>query len=290
MEDSESTSVLQPKSISAMKELLAQIEHIRALVLLCPNISNHVPTILLSSTHSFKSEWTLFQKSHSRFCWLAAACRQALVAPTTRGQLLWLAHGFGSAATINVDASSAPRSLPNQTLGRGAIEMKMDREEKRRKFHEALLSMLYPPPQQQEVEDEPVDTGLDLGLIPGDDELEEGNSSTSVDEDESAPQKLSRAQRKRLRKKKLKETASRRRKLIGPQLPSTDADSNDEEPPNLRDNAVEEESDAGIHNPEFVSPGEQLACTAQNKLKRRRMAKRLGQSTVNCSSFPNTDS
>lgn len=38
--------------------------------------------------------------------------------------------------------------------------------------------------------------------------------------DEGAPEKLTRAQRKRIRKRKLKEAASSRRKIIGPLLPS----------------------------------------------------------------------
>jgi len=52
---------------------------------------------------------------------------------------------------------------------------------------------------------------------------ESSSTSSSDDEGECGPQKLTRAQRKRIRKKKVKEAAaSRRRKLIGPLLPGGD--------------------------------------------------------------------
>ena len=47
------------------------------------------------------------------------------------------------------------------------------------------------------------------------------SASDGNDDSESGTQKLTRAQRKRLRKKKHKEDASRRGKIIGPLLPST---------------------------------------------------------------------
>lgn len=65
------------------------------------------------------------------------------------------------------------------------------------------------------------------------DDLEENASSTSDDDEECAPQKLTRAQRKRLRQKKLKETASGRREIIGPQLPSPGSGDSKDEPPNI---------------------------------------------------------
>ncbi|KAA8514825.1 hypothetical protein F0562_018004 [Nyssa sinensis] len=65
--------------------------------------------------------------------------------------------------------------------------------------------------------------GLNVDHIP--DKLEENISSSSGDgEGERGPQKLTRAQRKRLRKKKLKEEASPRRKVVGPLLPTTSDD------------------------------------------------------------------
>lgn len=60
------------------------------------------------------------------------------------------------------------------------------------------------------------------------------NASTSghKEEHDSETEKLTRAQRKRIRKKKLKEEAIRRGKLIGPLQPPT--------PPTVRSNASEE--------------------------------------------------
>ncbi|RVW57376.1 hypothetical protein CK203_089557 [Vitis vinifera] len=119
----------------------------------------------------------------------------------------------------------------------------MRRDERRRRFHDGLLKMLYPSPPppsqvlsrafsyflpftililpkiQQEDGDKLLDIspkGLDdVDPEPDADDLKENSSSASDDDDECAPQKLTRAQRKRLRQKKLKETASCRRKLLG---------------------------------------------------------------------------
>ncbi|XP_077217036.1 uncharacterized protein LOC143851469 [Tasmannia lanceolata] len=102
----------------------------------------------------------------------------------------------------------------------------MEKEQKRQKFHEALMKIFSPPqtPQlnQKEVEDEPpvfVRDDFNEDSIPDADDLEKGNSSSDTNEF-ALPQKLTRAQRKRVRRKKLKEAASCRRKIIGPLLPS----------------------------------------------------------------------
>ncbi|KAK4584909.1 hypothetical protein RGQ29_022540 [Quercus rubra] len=105
----------------------------------------------------------------------------------------------------------------------------MNREQKRRRFNEALVNMLYPQPPPP----------------PSSCSASDGN-----DDSESGTQKLTRAQRKRLRKKKLKEDASRRGKMIGPLLPSTK---------------------------ENVASNEQPACANLKKGKHRRMAKRLAK-------------
>ena len=74
-----------------------------------------------------------------------------------------------------------------------------------------------------------------------DDLEEEGNSSSASDDDEEcAPHKLTRAQRKRLRHKKLKENASRRRKIIGPLLPSPCGGHIEDKTPEVLHNAAEE--------------------------------------------------
>lgn len=68
------------------------------------------------------------------------------------------------------------------------------------------------------------------------------NSSTSVNEErDSETEKLSRAQRKKIRKKKLKEEALHRGKLIGPLLPLTSTQVARDAPP-VRSNASNEGS------------------------------------------------
>nr|XP_019710046.1 WASH complex subunit 1 [Elaeis guineensis] len=110
--------------------------------------------------------------------------------------------------------------------------MKRKREEKRRKFHQALLNLYHPPPppppppppvtapQLAEEDSVAMVSGcIDLDLDPEDADNVEKESSPSGT-GELVPQKLTRAQRKRIRKRKLKEAASVRRKFVGPLLPS----------------------------------------------------------------------
>lgn len=149
----------------------------------------------------------------------------------------------------------------------------MNREEKRRRFNEALVNMLYPQPPQPEEEEKPVnllEEEFDVDLIS--DDLEKSSCSTSDDNDnddggESGTLKLTRAQRKRLRMKKLKEDASRRGKIIGPLLPS----SNDDGDVGVRQNAAENVVAASDKS------GEQPGCASQKKGKQRRIAKRLAK-------------
>lgn len=70
------------------------------------------------------------------------------------------------------------------------------------------------------------------------DECENAVSTSGDEEHESETEKLTRAQRKRIRKKKLREEAMRRGKLIGPLLPTTAAHCGDAPP--VRSNASEE--------------------------------------------------
>ncbi|KAE8008234.1 hypothetical protein FH972_004764 [Carpinus fangiana] len=117
------------------------------------------------------------------------------------------------------------------------------------------------------------------------DDLEESGCSACDDTDgESGPRrKLTRAQRKRLRKKKLKEDASRRGNIIGPLLPSEgEAGDVETEPPDVRRNAAEKKFDATADN-----SGEETACANQNKLKQRRMAKRLAKERLKPSNLQN---
>ncbi|XP_072971510.1 uncharacterized protein [Typha angustifolia] len=101
---------------------------------------------------------------------------------------------------------------------------KRKREKRRTKFHEALLNLYHPPspPPINLNEEESVPTlseDINLDFDPDGDYVEKECSPSSASD--SDPKKLTRAQRKRLRKRKLKETAFTRRKIIGPLLPST---------------------------------------------------------------------
>ncbi|XP_058068712.1 uncharacterized protein LOC131218047 [Magnolia sinica] len=142
----------------------------------------------------------------------------------------------------------------------------MDKEEKRKKYHNALMNIFYPPQSpprqhtttQQQVAYGPVDfmcEGLYVDSVSEDDDLEKGSSSDDVSE--GVPQKLTRAQRKRIRKKKLKEVASRRSKIIGPLLPTHE--DLEGEPSNLQNELVHktvhdtvQASDACCNSPEAL--------------------------------------
>ncbi|KAM5576838.1 hypothetical protein ABKV19_007598 [Rosa sericea] len=144
----------------------------------------------------------------------------------------------------------------------------MRREEKRRKFNEAVLNTLYPPPSPPSPP--PKDEDVPLNILRQKFELDSGSSATSGDEDgtgESETQKLTRAQRKRLRKKKLKEDASRRKQIIGPLLPSTVGEG-ENCTPDVRRNASEEPSD---------QPPQPGCSNQENKVKQRRKAKKLAK-------------
>ncbi|KAL9689880.1 hypothetical protein QQ045_010271 [Rhodiola kirilowii] len=87
--------------------------------------------------------------------------------------------------------------------------------------------------------------------------------------------KLTRAQRKRLRKRKLKEESARRGKMVGPLLPATDEE-NDHEGvrrnvslnPNLR---IETDESGGVES-----------CSANSKVKQRRIARKLAKPMPEC--------
>ncbi|KAL0395840.1 UNVERIFIED_CONTAM: Pathogenesis-related protein 1 [Sesamum calycinum] len=163
----------------------------------------------------------------------------------------------------------------------------MGEDEKQRKFHQALLQMLYPPPPSPPQDEEEEEKKLIEPLVdlPGEElENEEGCSLPSSSDDSEGGNggsgKLTRAQRKRLRKKKLKEAASQRRKIIGPLLPgSSDGENNDNvdlvgnAPESVRQNAATEVS------------GAPSSCSKQNKLKQRRKSKKLAAKKLNSSSI-----
>ncbi|KAE9613082.1 hypothetical protein Lalb_Chr05g0213781 [Lupinus albus] len=143
----------------------------------------------------------------------------------------------------------------------------MKHDERKRKFNEAIVNMLYPspPPSPPQLELEPfIKASSTSDVISGTLDDNE-NASTSGEEEQSCEtEKLTRAQRKKIRKKKLKEEAIRRGKLIGPMLPpATTGDLVAECAPPVRLNASEK--------------GDETATASSNKMKRRRLAKRLAK-------------
>ncbi|XP_009394288.2 uncharacterized protein LOC103979796 [Musa acuminata AAA Group] len=127
--------------------------------------------------------------------------------------------------------------------------------EKRKRFHQALLNFYHPPspprspppPSPQLTKEELVamvcgDMALDLDQG---DEYDDGSELGCTSDVES--KKLTRAQRKRIRKRKLKEAASVRRKIIGPLLPSSDQDLNKPSKKPSHENLPESRQDSAEH-------------------------------------------
>ncbi|KAK9004328.1 hypothetical protein V6N11_002130 [Hibiscus sabdariffa] len=173
----------------------------------------------------------------------------------------------------------------------------MRREEKRKRFHEALLKTLYPSPSQPESEEEEEkkqvitsERALNVGLQNSE---SKSSSPKTDDEDEGRQaepetQKLSRSQRKRLRKRKLKEDASRRGNIIGPLLPSSRFDGAggplQVEPQGVRQNARQEQA-ASRDKPD----DEQANCSSKKKLKQRRIAKRMAKEGLESNKSEHSD-
>ncbi|GAB4849112.1 hypothetical protein Ancab_003920 [Ancistrocladus abbreviatus] len=175
----------------------------------------------------------------------------------------------------------------------------MKRQERRRKFHDAIINMLYPPrPEPEDKQDATINTldhNFDVNSIPDPENLVENTGSSSSDHsDECGPEKLSRAQRKRIRRKKLKEAATHRRKLIGPVLPSTSEDCS------VVDGGATETGLQGVRRYaaeeqcEFAKPDAtagvecielEMSCDVQGKkkVKQRRMAKKLAKESLRSS-------
>ncbi|CAH1437386.1 unnamed protein product [Lactuca virosa] len=159
----------------------------------------------------------------------------------------------------------------------------MKRKERQRKFHDSLINMLYTPPSPPPPENKYDQQSLDLAreIANSDhhrintDELEREAemdlSASSEEDDELGSEKLTRAQRKRLRRKKLKEAASHRRQIIGPELPPTGDDQIDDEVSNVHEPSegvrrnVTEGSESGNNREDAVS---------SIKVKHRRMSKK----------------
>ncbi|XP_071705804.1 uncharacterized protein [Rutidosis leptorrhynchoides] len=161
----------------------------------------------------------------------------------------------------------------------------MKRKEKQQKLHNSLINMLYPPPSpspspspspphQNEFDQQTLDLALEIvnsdhhqiNTDVLDEEKGVSVSSEEEDDDELGIQKLTRAQRKRLRRKKLKEAASNRRLIIGPELPDNaiaDIDCD-------RNKFHETQQSEGVRR--NASEGsEKVSCA---KVKHRRMSKK----------------
>ncbi|KAH6824952.1 hypothetical protein C2S53_008215 [Perilla frutescens var. hirtella] len=180
----------------------------------------------------------------------------------------------------------------------------MKGDEKQRKFHETLLKMMYPPPStplsDKEAEEQDESILMESFNDPPEDEIENEAPSQSSGDDNKGDDagKLTRAQRKRLRKRKLKEAASRRRKIIGPLLPGSNNDVDHsrgsiEDVSNVAESVLQNAvtNVSGDHNHgssvEVVSnvaegvrqtaAGEEAPCSNKNKLKlkQRRKSKKM---------------
>ncbi|WJX55244.1 hypothetical protein P8452_41036 [Trifolium repens] len=133
-------------------------------------------------------------------------------------------------------------------------------DERKRRFNEAIVNTLYPPPSQ---DFEPVIQYQSYPNVISDD-CENASTSGEEEEHDSDTEKLTRAQRKRIRKKKMKEEAIVRGKLIGPLMPLIQTTQReDDDPPPVRSNASEE--------------GDETACAKSKKIKQRRMTKRVAK-------------
>ncbi|MED6218877.1 hypothetical protein PIB30_030654 [Stylosanthes scabra] len=161
----------------------------------------------------------------------------------------------------------------------------MKAEERKRRFNEAIVKILYPsspepepepspPPIQQDLQPLDAFTQRSLSHVISESSDEYENASTSGDEEHasgSGTVKLTRAQRKKIRKKKLKEDAIRRGNLIGPLLPHTQQVPQDAPP--VRSNASTE---PGL--------GDGAPPATSNKTKKRRMAKKFAKDMAQTSS------
>ncbi|XP_011628031.1 uncharacterized protein LOC18446953 isoform X1 [Amborella trichopoda] len=153
------------------------------------------------------------------------------------------------------------------------------KREKLSKFHESLLKQLYPPSLPQVVS-EPVGPHVQALRESSPAGTADSDESESLSENyESGPQKLTRAQRKRLKKRKLKEAASSlRRRFIGPTLPSNCEHTRSD--PSFDPAEAVNQTFQQIDQSMNKTGTEPQACPARNRIKLRRIAKRHRQRIV----------
>lgn len=166
----------------------------------------------------------------------------------------------------------------------------MGHRARHREFQAAVLRQLYPPSpshNENEVKQEQIVDVLELlGNLQSEDDINANNSESPSDSVESCSQHLTRAQRKRIRKKKLKEAASNSKRIIGPLLPAKPTVEDfstetpkcpDAEPSGFQSQQRSAISDIGKRKAD--SSKEIGSSTVQIKSKQRRHAKRLNQGT-----------
>ncbi|KAH9712320.1 hypothetical protein KPL71_020007 [Citrus sinensis] len=206
--------------------------------------------------------------------------------------LIMTNHEVSYEAAGNELGHEPPLNLKGYDLGNPITDSQFDDNSKIPFVHPmAIISdELYEEDQDNEPADK-LDEDFDVALINPDDYLRSSASNNDHDNDddegdvtECGPEKLTRAQRKRLRKKKLKEDARRRGNIIGPLLPTTsDGDNNGRggggeiNSPDVRQNADEKCATPSVES-EFSG------CCNQKKLKHRRVAKRLAREQLKLSS------
>ncbi|XP_028774271.1 pre-mRNA-splicing ATP-dependent RNA helicase prp28 [Neltuma alba] len=216
-------------------------------------------------------------------------CLQSRLIP--RSLILSEVHCFSSSTKTKEDPEGVSVLKPNQQhycLKFSILVVRlafMNREERKRRFNEAIVEMLFPPPPKDESpasppeeEANPVQAsieGFGSDALPDTLDVYENASTSTEEEQESDSPKLTRAQRKKIRKRKLKEEALRRGKLIGPLLPT---DQHADHPPAVRSNASESQENCGPDK-----PGPQTS----KKVNQRRKAKRMAKVKQNSSDAEN---
>ncbi|XP_057852485.1 uncharacterized protein LOC131062772 isoform X2 [Cryptomeria japonica] len=166
-----------------------------------------------------------------------------------------------------------------------------------RHFQAAVLQKLYPPQplyddenqlpyrDNQVEQDQIIEVSETVRNVPSEDQTDSHASDSPSNSDEKNGQHLTRAQRKRIRKRKMKEAASRSKKFVGPLLPDNHIQENftsetskwlDAECSGSKSETENTIIDAvrSTDPPVGIDSG---SSTCHGKLKQRRRAKKLKQ-------------
>lgn len=154
-------------------------------------------------------------------------------------------------------------------------------------FHEALLRKLYPSQSDddtQQVEQEQIIIASEIQNVPSEDQINSHVVDYTSESSENNGQLLPRAQRKRIRKRKLRELASHSKIFIGPLLPYKHVEENfnaetskclDVKCSNLQSQAEKVMPDAVKTSSNPLEGIESGSSTCHHKSKQRRLAKKL---------------